>query len=69
MHLFIALQLPLFSLYSETREPTAEQLSHVDTLVVDLLDIGCRIYTYQYTLAFCLRAAAKHNKKVALKLF
>lgn len=58
--------LPLYSLYSKTREPTDQQLAAIDTLIVDLLDIGCRIYTYMYTLAACMRAAARLGKSVLL---
>ena len=54
-------KVPVFSLYSETREPTAEMLQHVDVMVIDLQDIGARIYTYIYTMANCLRACAKHG--------
>ncbi|HTH25050.1 MAG TPA: DUF1343 domain-containing protein, partial [Vicinamibacterales bacterium] len=57
-------KVPVFSLYSETREPTAEMLRHVDTMVIDLQDIGARIYTYIYTMANCLRAGAKHGVNV-----
>ncbi len=56
--------LPIYSLYSETREPTAEMLRDVDIIVVDLQGIGCRIYTFVYTLANCMRAARKFGKKV-----
>ena len=56
--------VPVYSLYSETREPTAEMLQNVDVLVVDLQDVGTRIYTYIYTMAYCLTAAARHNIKV-----
>ena len=49
-------RVPVYSLYSETREPTAEMLSGLDVLVIDLQDIGARIYTYIYTMANCLRA-------------
>ena len=59
-----ARQVPVYSLYSETREPTAEMLAGVDVLVVDLQDIGARIYTYVYTLANCLRACARHGVPV-----
>ena len=52
-------QVPVFSLYSETREPTSDMLRHVDVMVIDLQDIGARIYTYIYTMANCLRACAK----------
>ncbi len=54
-------KVPVFSLYSETREPTAEMLRHVDVMLIDLQDIGARIYTYIYTMANCLRAGAKHG--------
>ena len=50
--------MPVYSLYSETREPTAEMLAGLDALVIDLQDVGTRIYTYIYTMANCLRAAA-----------
>lgn len=55
-------KVPLFSLYSNSREPSEEQLSYIDTLIVDLQDIGCRVYTYMLTLAACLRSAAKFKK-------
>jgi uncharacterized protein YbbC (DUF1343 family) len=54
-------RVPLFSLYSDTREPTADMLREIDTLVIDLQDIGTRIYTYAYTMANCLRAARRHG--------
>ena len=57
-------RLPIHSLYSETREPTAEMLADVDVLVVDLQDVGTRIYTYIYTMANCLRAARRHGVRV-----
>jgi uncharacterized protein YbbC (DUF1343 family) len=56
--------VPIFSLYSETREPTKEMLGHIDVLVVDLQDVGARIYTFIYTMANCLRAAARHGVPV-----
>ena len=54
-------RVPIYSLYSETREPTAEMLSGIDVLVIDLQDVGARIYTYIYTMANCLRACARHR--------
>jgi uncharacterized protein YbbC (DUF1343 family) len=54
-------RVPIYSLYSETREPTAEMLRGIDALIIDLQDIGARIYTYIYTMANCMRAAAKHG--------
>jgi uncharacterized protein YbbC (DUF1343 family) len=55
---------PVYSLYSETREPTAGMLRDVDVLVVDLQDIGARIYTFVYTMANCLRAGRRHGVPV-----
>jgi len=57
-------RVPIYSLYSETREPTAEMLSGLDLLIVDLQDIGARIYTYIYTMANCLRACGRHGVPV-----
>jgi uncharacterized protein YbbC (DUF1343 family) len=56
--------IPIYSLYSETREPTEEMLENVDALVFDMQDVGCRIYTFIYTLANCMRAAKKYGKRV-----
>jgi uncharacterized protein YbbC (DUF1343 family) len=58
--------VPVYSLYSETREPTEQMLEDVDVLVVDLQDVGCRIYTFIYTLANCMRAAQKLGKKLVV---
>jgi uncharacterized protein YbbC (DUF1343 family) len=57
-------RVPLYSLYSDTREPTPDMLAGIDTLVIDLQDIGTRIYTYMYTMANCLRAARRHGLTV-----
>lgn len=56
--------IPVFSLYSETREPTRDMLDQIDVLVIDLQDVGARIYTFIYTMANCLRAAAKTGTPV-----
>jgi uncharacterized protein YbbC (DUF1343 family) len=56
----------VYSLYSEVREPTEEMLRDVETIVVDLQDVGCRIYTFIYTMANCMRAAAKFGKRVVV---
>src|SRR4030095_12684298 len=53
-----ALGIPVFSLYSETRSPTPEMLGHIDTLVVDLQDVGTRVYTFEWTTALALEACA-----------
>jgi uncharacterized protein YbbC (DUF1343 family) len=57
-------RVPVYSLYSETREPTAAMLRDVDVLVVDLQDVGTRIYTFIHTMANCLTAARRHGLKV-----
>jgi uncharacterized protein YbbC (DUF1343 family) len=59
-------RVPVYSLYSETREPTQSMLADVDVLVVDLQDVGTRIYTYIYTMANCLRAARRHGVRVVV---
>ena len=59
-------RVPVFSLYSETREPTAEMLRDIDVLVIDLQDVGTRVYTYIYTAANCMRAAARHGVHVVV---
>ncbi len=56
--------LPIYSLYSETREPTEKMLENVDALVFDLQDIGGRVYTFIYTMANALAACARHGKKM-----
>ena len=58
--------VPVFSLYSETREPTADMLRDLDVLVIDLQDVGTRVYTYVYTMANCMRAAARHGVRVVV---
>ena len=55
--------LPVYSLYSETREPTEEMLRNTDVLVFDLQDVGCRVYTFIYTMANAMTACAKFGKK------
>ena len=59
-------RVPVFSLYSETREPTAQMLNGLDVLVIDLQDVGTRVYTYVYTMANCMRAAARHGVHVVV---
>jgi uncharacterized protein YbbC (DUF1343 family) len=51
-----ALGLPIYSLYSETRKPTAEMLEGLDLFVVDLQDVGTRIYTFIWTVVHCMEA-------------
>jgi len=56
--------VPVFSLYGEVRRPTDAMMDTFDVLLVDLQDLGCRIYTFVTTLLYVLEAAAKHNKAV-----
>jgi uncharacterized protein YbbC (DUF1343 family) len=51
--------VPLFSLYGEHREPTAEMLAGIELLVVDLVDVGSRYYTFIWTMALCLKACER----------
>jgi uncharacterized protein YbbC (DUF1343 family) len=51
--------LPIYSLYSERRKPTQEQLKGLDALVFDIQDVGCRFYTYPATMGLCLEATAE----------
>jgi len=56
--------IPVFSLYGEVRRPTDEMMETFDVLLVDLQDLGCRIYTFITTLRYVLEAAAAHGKSV-----
>ena len=56
--------IPVFSLYGEVRRPTAAMMDSFDVLLVDLQDLGCRIYTFITTLRYILEAAAQHGKSI-----
>ncbi len=56
--------IPVYSLYGEVRRPTDAMMARFDVLLIDLQDLGCRIYTFITTLRYLLEAAAKHNKSV-----
>ncbi len=56
--------IPVFSLYGQVRRPTAAMMDSFDVLLVDLQDLGCRIYTFITTLRYVLEAAARHGKSV-----
>ena len=58
--------VPVFSLYGETRRPTGEMFEHLDVLLVDIVDVGTRVYTFLYTLAYAMEAAARYGKKVVV---
>jgi uncharacterized protein YbbC (DUF1343 family) len=51
--------IPLFSLYGEHRKPTPEMLAEIDVLVIDLQDVGTRIYTYIWTVKLCMEACSE----------
>ena len=57
-------QIPVFSLYGEVRRPTGQSLGTFDTILIDLQDLGCRIYTFITTLLYVLEAAAEQGKAV-----
>src|SRR3954470_15936868 len=56
--------IPVFSLYGEVRRPTDSMMASFDVLLVDLQDLGCRVYTFITTLRYVLEAAARHRKSV-----
>ncbi len=58
--------LPLFSLYGETRKPDAAMFDHLDLLLIDIVDVGTRVYTFLYTMAYCLEAAAEYGKQIVV---
>ncbi len=58
------LGIPVFSLYGEVRRPTEAMLDTFDVLLVDLQDLGCRIYTFITTLRYVLEAAARRGQSV-----
>ncbi|OIP63842.1 MAG: DUF1343 domain-containing protein [Nitrospirae bacterium CG_4_9_14_3_um_filter_53_35] len=60
------LGIPVFSLYSDTRKPTPEMMNEMDILVIDLQNVGTRVYTFIYTMAYCLQAAGETGRKVVV---
>ena len=58
--------VPVVSLYSETREPSLEALKTIDILLIDLQDVGTRVYTYTSTMGLCIEAAARAGVKVVI---
>jgi len=56
--------IPVFSLYGEVRRPSGQSMGTFDTILIDLQDVGCRIYTFVTTLLYVLEAAAEHGKSV-----
>ena len=60
------LNIPIYSLYGDTRIPTEEMLDPIDVLLVDLQDVGTRVYTFAATVSYCLETAKRCNKKVII---
>jgi len=58
------LNIPVFSLYGADRIPTKSMFDDVDLLVIDLQDVGTRVYTFIYTMSYCLESAKKYGKRV-----
>jgi len=59
-------KIPIFSLYSNTRKPTKEMMDQIDLLIIDIQDVGTRVYTFIYTISYCLEAAALFKKQVVI---
>jgi uncharacterized protein YbbC (DUF1343 family) len=57
-------EIPVYSLYGEVRRPSAAMMDSCDVILIDLQDVGCRIYTFITTLLYILEAAAEHKKSV-----
>src|SRR5436853_581830 len=57
-------RIPVYSLYGEVRRPSAAMMESFDVLLVDLQDLGCRIYTFITTLRYMLESAAEHAKEI-----
>jgi uncharacterized protein YbbC (DUF1343 family) len=60
------LNIPVFSLYGKTRIPSEEMFAAIDTLIVDLQDVGTRVYTFMYTVSYCMEAARRFDKTVVI---
>jgi uncharacterized protein YbbC (DUF1343 family) len=60
------LGIPVYSLYADVRRPTASMLADIDALLIDLQDVGCRVYTFITTLRYCLEESARLGKKVVV---
>lgn len=58
--------LPIYSLYGEHRRPTREMFANLDLLLIDLVDVGTRVYTFLYTMAYCMEVAAELGKKIVV---
>lgn len=60
------LGIPVYSLYGETRKPLEKMFENIDALLVDLQDVGTRVYTFMYTVSYCMEAAKEFGKTVVI---
>jgi uncharacterized protein YbbC (DUF1343 family) len=60
------LGIPVFSLYSHSREPSESMFNNIDALLIDLQDVGTRVYTFIYTMSYCMEAAHRYSKKIVV---
>jgi len=60
------LDIPVFSLYGESRVPTEEMFNDIDILLIDLQDAGTRVYTFIYTMSYCMEAARRCNREIVI---
>jgi len=58
--------IPIFSLYGKTRVPLPHMMNTIDTLLIDIQDVGTRVYTFIYTLSYCMEAAKANEKTVVV---
>jgi uncharacterized protein YbbC (DUF1343 family) len=58
--------IPVFSLYGKTRIPTPHMMDQIDTLLIDIQDVGTRVYTFIYTLSYCMEAAKAAGKTIVI---
>ena len=58
--------LPVFSLYADKRKPDQSMFEHFDVLLIDLMDVGTRVYTFIWTVVYCLQTAAETGRKVII---
>ncbi|OGP63074.1 MAG: hypothetical protein A2V65_10030, partial [Deltaproteobacteria bacterium RBG_13_49_15] len=60
------LRIPVYSLYGKNRVPEKSMMDLIDLLIVDLQDVGCRVYTFIYTMSYCMEVARELGKKVLI---
>lgn len=58
--------LPVYSLYGDHRRPTPGMMTDLDLLIIDLVDVGTRVYTFMYTMAYCMEVAAELGKEIVV---